>query len=54
MFKRDWKLFIKDVVASVDKILDYTRNMSRPEFFADSKTYVGQILDDLNVAGEAR
>jgi len=45
-------LFIKDIAASVDKILDYTRNMSRPEFFADSKTY-DAVLRNLEIIGEA-
>lgn len=52
MSKREWKWFAKDIAVSVDKILDYTRNMSRPEFIADSKTY-DAVLRNLEIIGEA-
>lgn len=52
MSKRDWTLYLKDILTSSEKILAYTKNMGRDEFFADSKTY-DAVLRNLEIIGEA-
>lgn len=52
MSKREWKLSLKDILISADKILTYIQGIGRKEFFEDSKTY-DAVLRNLEIIGEA-
>ncbi len=52
MSKRDWKLFVADILDSIQKIESYIEGLSYEEFLKDSKT-IDAILRNLEVIGEA-
>ncbi|MBI3292759.1 MAG: DUF86 domain-containing protein [Elusimicrobia bacterium] len=51
MSRRD-DLFIKDMSQACNKVLRYTRGLSREQFFADERTY-DAVLRNLEIIGEA-
>lgn len=52
MSKRQWRLFIEDILECIGKIEEYTEDMSFDEFGKDSKT-VDAVVRNLEVIGEA-
>ena len=49
---RNYKLYIDDIIKSIEKIMAYTKNYSYSQFIEDSKTYESVLLN-LFVIGEA-
>jgi uncharacterized protein with HEPN domain len=52
MSRRDWQLFIEDILESIGLIDEYTRRMSLEGFEKDRKT-VDAVVRNLEVIGEA-
>ena len=52
MSNRDWTLYIKDIYFCAEKILLYTKDLDREDFFSDSKTF-DAVIRNLQVIGEA-
>lgn len=52
MSKREWKLFIEDILESIDLIEKYTDNMNFEDFKNDRKT-VDAVVRNLEIIGEA-
>lgn len=52
MSERDWRLFLKDINESAQRVIDYVGTMTREEFFADHKT-VDAVMRNLAIIGEA-
>ena len=52
MSKRSWLSFLTDIHVCSIKILDYTKDMAREDFFADSKTF-DAVIRNLQIIGEA-
>ncbi len=52
MSKRNEKLLLKDILESIDKIFDYTNDMSKEEFLSDEKTK-DAVVRNFEVIGEA-
>jgi len=52
MSKRDWKLFISDILECIKKIETYLANLSYDDFFSDEKTK-DAVVRNLEVRGEA-
>lgn len=52
MSKRDFRLLLDDIIESIEKIENYTREMSFEEFLHDSKT-VDAVVRNLEIIGEA-
>jgi len=50
--KRDYKLFIKDILACINKIEDFVGKMNLAEFMADEKTK-SAVVREIEVIGEA-
>jgi uncharacterized protein with HEPN domain len=50
--KRDYKLFIKDILSSIDKIESFVGTMSFDEFMKDEKTK-SAVIREIEVIGEA-
>ena len=49
---RDLGLYLTDIINSVDRIKDYTRNMNYDDFVEDRKTY-DAVIHNLQIIGEA-
>ena len=49
---RDLSLYLTDIINSVDRIKDYTRNMNYDDFVEDRKTY-DAVIHNLQIIGEA-
>ncbi len=49
---RDLSLYLTDIINSVDRIKDYTRNMNYDDFVEDIKTY-DAVIHNLQIIGEA-
>jgi uncharacterized protein with HEPN domain len=49
---RDYRLYLDDIQASVEKILRYTRGLSFDAFVEDNKTFDAVVLN-LEIIGEA-
>ena len=49
---RDYKLFLNDIVESIEKILEFTKDMSFEEFIEDDKT-ASAVVRKLEIIGEA-
>ena len=49
---RDYRLYLDDIQASVEKILKFTQGLSFDEFSADNKTFDAVVLN-LQIIGEA-
>ncbi len=52
MYKRNWQLFVADMVETIIKIAKYTENMSFEEFVDDDKTQ-DAVIRNLEILGEA-
>ena len=52
MSKRDWKLFIEDILECIGKIEKYIEDMEFGDFESDSKT-IDAVVRNLEVIGEA-
>lgn len=52
MSKRDWNLFVRDILDSIEKIQRYTENLSYKEFVKDTKT-IDAVVRNLEIIGEA-
>jgi uncharacterized protein with HEPN domain len=52
MSRRDWTLFVADMLEACDKIIDYTSGMSFDAFCADTRT-VDAVVRNLEIIGEA-
>jgi len=52
MSKRDWKLFIYDILECIKKIEKYVTNLSYDDFFGDEKTK-DAVVRNLEIIGEA-
>jgi len=52
MSRRDWKLFVEDILECVRKIEQYIQNTEFKDFESDSKT-VDAVVRNLEVIGEA-
>ena len=50
--KRDYKLFLKDILLSIDKIENFVDEMSFEEFMKDEKTK-SAVIREIEVIGEA-
>lgn len=52
MSDRDWILFLNDIKKSIDKILRFTKELSKTQFIHDDKT-CDAVLRNLEIIGEA-
>lgn len=52
MSKREWKLFIKDILESIELIEKYIENMKFDEFIKDRKT-IDAVVRNFLIIGEA-
>ena len=52
MSKREWRLFLTDILESIQKIESYISELSYGEFLEDSKTK-NAVVRNLEVIGEA-
>lgn len=52
MFRRDWKLYIEDILESINLIEEYTKNYTFDDFVKDRKT-IDAVLRNLEIIGEA-
>jgi uncharacterized protein with HEPN domain len=52
MSKRNWKLFIADVLESIEKIENYTSKISFEEFIEDEKNK-DAVIRNIEIIGEA-
>ncbi len=52
MLKREWSVFIEDMLESINKIEQYVNSMNFDEFNNDSKT-VDAVIRNFEILGEA-
>lgn len=52
MFRRNWKLYIEDILESINLIDEYTKNYTFDDFVKDRKT-IDAVLRNLEIIGEA-
>jgi len=52
MSKRDWKLFVEDILESIELIESYITDMNFEEFKNDRKT-IDAVIRNLEIMGEA-
>lgn len=52
MSERHWRLFVEDILESIDKIETYVANMHFENFTQDSKT-IDAVVRNLEIIGEA-
>ncbi len=52
MSDREWQLFVKDIEKSINRIIEYTKEMERGDFFMDYKTF-DAVMRNLSIIGEA-
>ncbi|MFH1322121.1 MAG: DUF86 domain-containing protein [Bacteroidota bacterium] len=52
MFKRDYKLFFEDIIEAIEKIKQYTNNISYNEFIKDNRTK-DAVIRNIEIIGEA-
>lgn len=52
MSKRDWKLFVEDILESLDLIEEYVEDMEFENFKEERKT-VDAVVRNLEIIGEA-
>ncbi|MCF7794339.1 MAG: DUF86 domain-containing protein [Candidatus Cloacimonetes bacterium] len=50
--KRDYKLFVEDILNSIDKIQNYMNELSLDQFIIDDKT-VDAVVRNFEIIGEA-
>jgi len=49
---RDWKLYLKDIAVSCEKILRFTEGLTLEQLIQDEKTY-DAVVRNLEIIGEA-
>ena len=52
MSKREWKLFVEDILESVEKIEEYVKDMTPDDFKQDRKT-TDAVVRNFEIIGEA-
>lgn len=52
MSKREWKLFVEDILESVEKIEEYVKDMTLDDFKQDRKT-TDAVVRNFEIIGEA-
>jgi len=52
MSKREWKLFVEDILESIELIESYVANMNFDDFTNDRKT-IDAVVRNLEIIGEA-
>jgi uncharacterized protein with HEPN domain len=53
MSEREWKLYLKDVAKSIDRIIEYIQRITdREDFFNDYRTY-DAVMRNIGIIGEA-
>jgi len=52
MFRRDWKLFVEDIIESIELIDSYITNMNFENFKDDRKT-IDAVVRNFEIIGEA-
>lgn len=52
MSKRDYKLYLEDILESIEKIKEYTNGLSYKEFSKDEKT-IDAVVRNFEIIGEA-
>jgi len=52
MSKREWKLFVEDILESVEKIEEYVKDMTLDDFKQDRKT-IDAVVRNFEIIGEA-
>ncbi len=52
MSKRDWRLLLEDILESIDRIQDYTRNITA-ETFSSNQLIIDAVVRNLEIIGEA-
>lgn len=52
MSERNWKVFIKDINTSIERISEYTNGLNYEQLIKDYKTY-DAVLRNLEIIGEA-
>lgn len=52
MSKRSEKLLIEDIIESIERVFDYTKDLNYTEFISDNKT-VDAVVRNFEVIGEA-
>lgn len=50
--RRDYKVYVDDVLASIRKIKNYTKALSKKRFLTDEKT-IDAVVRNLEIIGEA-
>ena len=49
---RKWDLRIRDILASIERIIEYTRNLDFEQFRSDTKTF-DAVVRNFEIIGEA-
>lgn len=49
---RDYRVYLDDIVAAIDKIAEFTKGMSQEQFLEDLKTF-DAVIRNLEIVGEA-
>jgi len=49
---RKWNLRIRDILASIERIIEYTRNLDFEQFRSDTKTF-DAVVRNFEIIGEA-
>ena len=52
MSKREWKLFVEDILESIELIENYVHNMELNDFIKDRKT-IDAVVRNFEIIGEA-
>lgn len=52
MSKRNWRLFLEDILESIELIKEYTKEMNLDSFRNDRKT-IDAVVRNLEIIGEA-
>lgn len=49
---RDYRVYLDDIVAAIDKIAEFTKGISQEQFLEDTKTF-DAVIRNLEIVGEA-
>ena len=49
---RDYRVYLDDIIDSIDKIVEFTEGLSEGQFLQDNKTY-DAVIRNLEIIGEA-
>ena len=52
MSRRDWRLFVEDIIESIDLIESYVKDMELDDFKKDRKT-IDAVVRNFEIIGEA-